>query len=77
VRIETHSGWDRGVEQYKAERFFVLELIEKVTVVPAFVAIPDVGEALSQLGKLLIEYTTGPLGAASLYMNFDAENGPP
>jgi hypothetical protein len=38
-----------------ALRLFALELIEKVTVVPDLVAVPDVDEAVSQFGTLLIE----------------------
>jgi hypothetical protein len=58
-------------------RFLALELIEKVTVVPDFVARPDVDEAVSQVGTLVIEYLTNPPEAASVYLNVDGENGPP
>ena len=54
-----------------------LELIEKVMVVPDLVAVPDVDEAVSQFGMLLIEYLTEPLEAVSVYLNVDGENGPP
>jgi hypothetical protein len=36
-------------------RLFALELIEKVMVVPDFVALPDVDDAVSQFGTLVIE----------------------
>jgi hypothetical protein len=54
-------------------KFFALDLIEKVIVVPKLVAIPDVDEAVSQFGRLLIEYLTAPLFVVSLYLNVDGE----
>ncbi len=58
-------------------RLFALELTENVMAVPELVALPEVDEAESQLGTLLIVYLTGPLGALTVYANVDAENGPP
>jgi hypothetical protein len=40
------------------------------------VAVPDVDEAVSQLG-VVIEYLTLPLGILSVYLKDDGENGPP
>ena len=46
-------------------RLFALELIAKVTVVPDLPTVPDVDEAVSQLGTLVIIYFTLPLAALS------------
>jgi hypothetical protein len=55
-----------------------LDLIEKVMVVPKLVAIPDVDVAVSQFGRLPIEYLTAePLFVVSLYLNVDGEMGLP
>jgi hypothetical protein len=46
-------------------------------VFPNLVTVPDVDEAVSQVGTLVIEYLTNPPEAASVYLNVDGENGPP
>ena len=40
------------------------------------VTVPDVDEAVSQLG-VVIEYFTLPLATLSVYLKDDGENGPP
>jgi hypothetical protein len=51
-------------------------LIEKVMVFPDLVAIPKFDETVSQVGTLVIEYLAKPLGAVSVYVNVNGENGP-
>src|SRR5262245_53081053 len=51
--------------------------MEKLMVVPELVAFPDIDEAVSQFGTLLIAYLSEPREAAILYLNVDGENGPP
>jgi hypothetical protein len=48
-----------------------------VTDVALVVAVPDIGDAVSQLGTLVIEYFAVPITVVSEYLNDDGVNGPP
>ena len=57
-------------------RLRALEFTVNVMVFAAVVTVPDVDEAVSQLG-VVIEYFTLPPVALSVYLKDDGENGPP
>jgi hypothetical protein len=57
-------------------RLRALEFTVNVTAVADVVAVPDVEEAVSQLG-VVIEYFTLPLATLRAYLKDDGENGPP
>jgi hypothetical protein len=57
-------------------KFFALEFTVKVMVFADVVAVPDVDEAVSQLG-VVIEYFAVPLATLSAYLKDDGVNGPP
>src|SRR5712692_3384217 len=58
-------------------RLFALAFTVKVTVVAEVVAVPEVADALSQLGTPEIEKLAEPVVVLNWYGNDDGENGPP